>query len=1393
MKNTFGKRILAMVLTVCLVLGMMPAFVAQMEVEADALGVSSLTCSGFISNATARNYIDTMMRYYITSNSNLQSTLNSGKDVIFMFEGGSDNYWNGSDYTNSAYDTRNQAVVIVVKLDANSNAYVHYYSENCSSIPGDPTWCTSGVAYSGSVTIYDGVYRFYRWDHTGPYAAFQLDVPNSTAGGYGYYTPLSNPNGERMGCSGINIHTRASNIAAGSDLGWAWSEGCQVIGTGDTSTNEYNAFFKAVMGVTWNPWVSYYASPKQIYSYGYYGYGYGSGYTEGYYVVDRQLALMNAGGTQYGSGSLINLYNKTALTNITAYSTNAKANANFSYLESNCTYYPAYCQIKCTLSGAPINSQPCSVSTTYGSETLESATLGKTYTATGIYKNHYGNYWYRVTTSSGKTGYIYGGEVEYVKMLTPDVSISGYTLPNGHVKGATFYVNGTVKSTYNKLSSVSCYIYNGFGVTGQAVTGAADTPSSNNYVLKGSAVDDGTWMGPLAVGNYTYVISAGYTNYYTEGATTLKSNTGTVELVNDYFAVIPSSADQSTCSHSYTTTTLGASNCTEGGTKIQSCSKCGKIVKTALSSGSHSYGGWTTVTEPGCTTAGSKIRTCSVCGHTETQSIAAGSHSYGGWSVTTKPTCTADGVETRTCSKCGGRETRPVSSTGHSYNKTYHPANCTEYGAEEYICGSCGHSYKVYEGQWSDWSAEQPPEGLQAETKTQYRYSDYETKTSSATSLSGYTQIGKKWIKKSSGSVQYIESWPAGFDTSNALYVNYNNKPYTAGETVTTKTEVTQGTLLGHIMWHWCSGDYSDGPYNRTTSKTKTSYYDTFHGFAAPLSSLDPRTLNHASDGSVTYSHRSACGDSWWWYYTPIYVQNYTIYEAEFTYERWGDWSEWSDTPIAETSTRKVETRTVYRYKQGTLGDHVWTEGTCTVCGEVCVHTFENRVCTVCGYEKPVKYFALFGFINGKNYGCEEDFATVGDYRFTEDGKLMVRFDRDSYVGVKTTDNAEWYMTNGWLGRESSAAVLYNAETVDLPEKLYVPGKVEVTFTLTENEDGTVSLSYEAAPPELPTVTLNGATLSFKDEIYYKIIFQIDNPADATIAEMGLLTWSSRVDGTVENAQNIIPGGEVFDATRMAVRSQAIPARTMGDDLYFKVYVKLTDGRYAYSALRSYNAKTYAENKLNSAGSSPDMKALCVALLNYGAAAQTHFGYNPDTLINAGVDLDHQQLVRDYAADMLEDAANAAPDKVAGLTASSGAFTGRTTSMNFGGAFGVNYQFTPAYAVDGELKLYVWDADTYESETELTKENATQVIAMTDTGTGMYYGRVPGISAKDVDKTLYVCGVYESGGVEYRTGVLVYSPGTYFESLASGTGEGRDLARATAVYCYYAKLYLEDR
>ena len=1386
MRYTRGKRIWAMILTLCLILSMIPTFVSQVEVEANALSVSSLTCSGFISNATARNYIDTMMRYYINNNSNLQSTLNSGKDVIFMFEGGSDNYWNGSDYTNSAYDTRNQAVVIVVKLDSNSNAYVHYYSENCSSIPGDPTWCTSGVAYDGSVTIYDGVYRFYRWNHTGPYAAFQLDVPNSTAGGYGYYTPLSNPNGERMGCSGINIHTRASNIAAGSDLGWAWSEGCQVIGTGDTSTNEFNAFFKAVMGVTWNPWVSYYSSPKQLYTYGSYGYGQGSDWTEGYYVVDRQLALMNASGTQYGSGSLINLYNKTALTNITAYSTSAKANANFSYLESNCTYYPSYCQIKCTLEGAPINSQPCSVSTTYGSETLESATLGKTYTATGIFQNHYGNYWYRITTSGGKTGYIYGGEAEYVKMLTPDVTISDYTIPNGHVQGATFYVNGTVKSTYNKLSSVACYIYSGYGTNSQAVTGASDTPTTNTYTLKGSAVDDGTWMGPLAQGTYTYAITAGYTNYYAEGATTLKSNTGTVNLVTDYFTVIPSAADQSTCSHSYTTTTLGASNCTESGTKIQSCSKCGKIVKSVVTAGSHSYGDWTTTTDATCTTAGVKIRTCSKCGNKETQTIPVSGHSYGQWSVTTDPTCTSGGVETRTCIACGDQETRSTDASGHDYDVVTHPATCLQYAINEYTCVDCGNNYKSYADPWSDWQTTEPEAGRLVETKTQYRYSEYQTTTSNSPSLDGYTQIGKEWVKEASATIKYVNSWPSGFNTSHSTYAAYNKKgsKVTNSETDTQKITVDSDQPVGYLWYHWCASG------KNTSVAVKDSTYTNFHAFYSTTAPANADKYD-SSDGSYKLSSSTACSDCVWYWPIEVYAQTYTTYEAEYTYERWTDWSEWSDTPVEATDTRKVETRVLYSYLDGEKGDHQWVDGICSVCRMACDHSFVDGLCALCGMAEPVKEYYLFGFLNGANYGCEEDYATIGEYLFV-DGKLTVEFQQDSYVGIKTGDNNEWYMTDGWQGTATTSAVLHNALELSTAEKLYVPAGREVTFTLTHNEDGTLTLSYVAALPEMPTIDLVAPTLSFKEEVYYKVAFNVINPDQMEIVEMGMVTWTNRIDGTVDDAEHVIPGCENY-GTYLAVRSQGIPAKNMGDDLYLKVYLKLDDGSYVYSDLKSYSAKQYAYNQLNAPSSSDDMKALCVALLNFGAAAQEYFEYKTDALMNDKVTMEQQQLIDSYSPDMLPDVIKPDAGKTVELAATEGGFTDKKPSVNFGGAFGINYHFVPAHAVEGEVKLYVWDCVTYSTVDALTLSNASQVISMKDAGSNAYTGRLTGIPAKNVGDTFYVCGVYESGGETYYTGVLPYSLGSYCESMAANSDTMRDLAEATAVYTYYAKIYLTNR
>ena len=128
------------------------------------------------------------------------------------------------------------------------------------------------------------------------------------------------------------------------------------------------------------------------------------------------------------------------------------------------------------------------------------------------------------------------------------------------------------------------------------------------------------------------------------------------------------------------------------------------------------------------------------------------------------------------------------------------------------------------------------------------------------------------------------------------------------------------------------------------------------------------------------------------------------------------------------------------------------------------------------------KDYYLFGYINGANYACEDDAANMGDYKFVN-GKVTATFDQTSYVAVKEDGNANWYMTDGWQG-EVSSATLYNTTSLGTDaNKLYVPGNVEVEFTLVKNGDGTLTLSYTtkqepttAEPTEATTAKPTEAT-----------------------------------------------------------------------------------------------------------------------------------------------------------------------------------------------------------------------------------------------------------------------------------------------------------------------------
>ena len=147
----------------------------------------------------------------------------------------------------------------------------------------------------------------------------------------------------------------------------------------------------------------------------------------------------------------------------------------------------------------------------------------------------------------------------------------------------------------------------------------------------------------------------------------------------------------------------------------------------------------------------------------------SGEHSYGEWEQIEAPGCTTEGVQQRICAGCGDVQTQSVSATGHDYGAVAVDANCSDYAHTEYICGNCGDSYKEYT--MSDW-VEVLPDGVdlaQVQTKTQYRYTDAETFTSFDEEVEGATQTGFQWVKYGTDKVQYVKSWPSGFDTTSQL------------------------------------------------------------------------------------------------------------------------------------------------------------------------------------------------------------------------------------------------------------------------------------------------------------------------------------------------------------------------------------------------------------------------------------------------------------------------------------------------------------------------------------------------------------------------------------------------------------------------------------------------
>jgi hypothetical protein len=221
--------------------------------------------------------------------------------------------------------------------------------------------------------------------------------------------------------------------------------------------------------------------------------------------------------------------------------------------------------------------------------------------------------------------------------------------------------------------------------------------------------------------------------------------------------------------------------------------------------------------------------------------------------------------------------------------------------------------------------------------------------------------------------------------------------------------------------------------------------------------------------------------------------------------------------------------------------------------------------------------------------------------------------------------------------------------------------------------------------------------------------------------------------------------------------------------------------------LAPYSPISYATNQLKN---STDMKLkqLVVAMLNYGAAAQSYFAHKVETPANASLSAEQLALPDAYRSDMVA-TVPAVDESKQGSFVNNRGFSLRKPAVSFEGAFSINYFFTPAYSPQNGITLYYWTEADFCANDILTVENASGFFQMTGSGMEQYRGDLVGIAAKNLSQAIYVAAVYTDGSTTWTSGVLGYSIGAYCSGLATKGGTIADLAMATAVYGYHAKAY----
>ena len=243
------------------------------------------------------------------------------------------------------------------------------------------------------------------------------------------------------------------------------------------------------------------------------------------------------------------------------------------------------------------------------------------------------------------------------------------------------------------------------------------------------------------------------------------------------------------------------------------------------------------------------------------------------------------------------------------------------------------------------------------------------------------------------------------------------------------------------------------------------------------------------------------------------------------------------------------------------------------------------------------------------------------------------------------------------------------------------------------------------------------------------------------------------IDGayTQSTVMNITVGNDTksYDISTMTADENgyyeftvALAAAQMTDE----IKLSLVEGEKEIAS-KTYSVQSYAKVLLEE-NYDASVKTMVKAMLNYGAKAQTYFGYNAGNLANAGYEMENVSVPEDELAVGVEGAVN---------------------GIRF---YGASLVYTSKVAI-----RYYFTADSVEGLTFKVNENS---YAATEKN-GLYYVEVPGINPQDYDA---VINLTVSNGADSLT--VGYSPLHYITRMYQKNSSSEAFkALLGAMYTYY--------